>query len=162
MSYLKQLTGADAHMRATGAGPCMHIRVGYSMAAKLAALADIGEKFKGWSVKTESDRYVIRSPAGEESEVFFLGYSDDHCDTGLLRELGQVLDEAGCDSRNVAFPGYSASRISTFWKDKTAWELTTAAGNCFVAEDSDLSEMANLTRDIVASMGHDVERPVGE
>lgn len=40
MSYLKTLTDADAAMRAAGAGPCMHIRVGFSMAKEITEKAD--------------------------------------------------------------------------------------------------------------------------
>lgn len=93
MSYLKQLTDADKAMRTAGAGPCMHIHVGYSLAAEVAKHADLGKALEGWKAVAESDRYVITSPAGEQSEVFFLGYSDDHCDTELLRELAQALTD---------------------------------------------------------------------
>lgn len=91
MSYLKQLTDADKAMRESGAGPCMHIRVGYSLAAEVAELADLGRAIRGWKVADCIDRYVITSPAGEQSEVFKRAFSDDHCDMELLRQLAQSL-----------------------------------------------------------------------
>jgi hypothetical protein len=94
MSYLKQLTDADKAMRESGAGPCMHIRVGYSLATEVAELADLGRAIRGWKVADCIDRYVITSPAGEQSEVFKRAFSDDHCDMELLRQLAQSLAKA--------------------------------------------------------------------
>ena len=94
MSYLKILTDADQAMRASGAGPCMHIQVAYRAAAEVAKLADLGKAFDGWKAVAEKDRYVITSPAGEEAYVCFHEYSDDHCDTELLRQLARALVEA--------------------------------------------------------------------
>lgn len=132
MSYLKQLTDADKAMRAAGAGPCMHIHVGYSMAAEVAKLADLGKAFDGWKAVAAYDRYTITSPAGEQAEVFKQTFSDDHCDTELLRRLAQAL--VGESPAAPAAP--KAEPIFLVWTD--------ADSRAAVAEGWDVWEVSGM------------------
>lgn len=96
MSYLKQLTDADAAMRATGAGPCMHIQVAYSTAAEVAKMADLGAAFDGWKAKrtatawADPTAWMIESPSGD---TVLVEDSDVRYEAELLRQLAQSLTE---------------------------------------------------------------------
>lgn len=90
MSYLKQLVEMDATMRAAGAGPCMHIRVGYSAAAKIAELADRALP-EGWTVDDNGSHYVLTAPSGHDAVVYKQRASDDSSNDDFLRELVQEM-----------------------------------------------------------------------
>lgn len=134
MSYLKILTDADQAMRASGAGPCMHIQVAYSTAAEVAKLADLGKALQGWSAKRvatawdEPTAWMIESL----SDSVLVEDSDVRYEAELLRQLAQAL--AGESPAAPAAP--KPEPIFLVWTD--------ADSRAAVAEGWDVWEVSGM------------------